>query len=102
QASEKATCGHAADVDPGISMVGLHANAVTQNGAAGIRTGGINSYDANCLIAPAIFSGQLVNQSAFACARSSGDADHPRLATVREERFQQLDGLRRAIFNGAD
>ena len=102
QAAEESACGHAADVNAGISMVGLHANAVTQNGAAGIRTGGVNSYDADCLVLPAIFAGQLVNQRALACPRSPGDADHPRLATVREERFQQIKGFRRAIFNGAD
>jgi hypothetical protein len=60
----------------------LHANAVTQDRAAGIRTGRINSNDANRAILFAIKARKLIYQRALPCARSASQADDAGFACI--------------------
>ncbi len=58
----------------------LHADAITQQGAAGERAGGIDGEDGDAVPALAAEPGEAVHQRALAGAGRAGDAHHPRLA----------------------
>ena len=62
----------------------LHANAVAQNRAAAVWTGGIDRDDAYRLVLLAIVACQLIDQRALACPRRAGQPDYSRSPSVRE------------------
>ena len=68
----------------------LHANAVSENRPARIRTRRINRDDADRLLLFAILFGELIDERALARSRSASEPDDARLATMREECFEQL------------
>src|SRR5579864_8705635 len=94
--------GHAADVDAGIGVMGLHADAIAQDGAAGVRAGGIDGDDADGALLLAVLAGELVDQRALAGAGSAGHPDHARLPAEGEHGFEDSNGFRPPVFNGAD
>ena len=67
--------GHAADVNPGVEVMLLHADAVAQNGAAGEGAGGVHGDNADGLALLAGVRRQPVSEGALAGARRPGDAD---------------------------
>ena len=88
QAAQKSARRHAADVDAGVRMVRLHADAIAENRPASVRTGRINRDDAHRLLFLAILARQLIHQRALAAARRAGQSDDARPAAVRKQRFQ--------------
>ena len=85
KAAEKTACGHGADEDAGVAGMALHADAIAENGAAGVRAGGIDGDDSDFLAGFAIVSGEAVDERAFAGARSAGDAGEIGGASVRKK-----------------
>ena len=57
-------------------MMGLHAYAITQNRAAGVRAGGIHGDDAHRFLLLPIFTGKLVHQRTFARAGSARKSEY--------------------------
>ena len=88
--AEIAARGHGADEDAGVGVVGLHADAVAQNRAAGIGAAGVNGDDADGLAFGAQQPCELIGQRAFARAGWAGDTEHQRAAGMREERGEQF------------
>jgi len=99
QATEKSAGSHAANVNSGVGVVRLHADAVPQDGAAGVRTGGIDGDNSHGLVLLAIVPGQLVHQSALARAPRTGVSDDAGAAAIGKPCFQQLVGLGSRIFD---
>ena len=62
----------------------LHANPVTQNRPAAVRTGGIDRDDANRASLVAIVFGQLIDQRALTCAGRAGESQDASMAGMRE------------------
>src|SRR5205807_776660 len=97
-----ATGGHAADEDAWIGVMGLHANAVSKNCSPCIGAGGIDRDDSHRALLLAVVAGKLVHQRALPGSRSTGQANDPRFAAERKERFQQCHRFWSVIFNHAD
>ncbi len=93
QPAEKPARGHGADENACVRGVALHANAIAQNRASGIRAGGINGDDANGFLALAVIRGQAIDQRALARARGAGNAGEIGLPGMREQDAQQLFAL---------
>jgi hypothetical protein len=83
-------------------MMGLHANAVTQNCAAGVRACGIDRKNSDRALLFAIFAGKLIDQSAFASAGSAGKANDAGASGEVEKGFQQPARFRAVVFYCAD
>ena len=80
----------------------LHANAVAQDGAAGVRAGGIDGDDPNRAIIFPIMQRQLVDQRTLAGTGRTSQADDPCTPSVRKKGFQQLRPFRGAVLHRAD
>ena len=80
----------------------LHADAITENCATGIRTAGIDGDDSDGAVFFAIVLRQLVDQRALARARRAGQADGSCASGMRKERFEQIDPARRVVLNRRD
>ena len=80
----------------------LHADAVTQNGPAAERAGGIDGDDADGLASIAIGARDLIGQGALAGAGRAGQAEQERVPAVGKERLQQCGRFRRVVFDGGD
>jgi hypothetical protein len=80
----------------------LHANAIAQNGAAGIGAGGINRDNSDCSAFLAIVTSQLVYKRALTRARRTGQAQDARVSAVGEKLLEQIGPPRRTILDGAD
>ncbi len=80
-------------------MMLLHADAIAQNRAAGVRTGRIDGDHAYGLAFCAQSLRELIAQRALARARSAGDAEDQRAPGARKQLAQQLLGLGPAIFD---
>src|SRR5262249_11451861 len=99
ESSQRASRGHAADVNAGVGKVVLHADAVAEDGATGVGAGGIDGDDADFLVPFAIELGELVHQRALARARRPGNADGQGASGVREKLLEQFDPARRMVLN---
>ena len=62
--------GHAANEHAGVFRVALHAHAIAEDGAAGVRTGGIDGEDADGSSGPTQLRRQPIDQRALAGARA--------------------------------
>ena len=102
QPSQRSACCHAANVNPRIAIVVLHANAVAQNRSARVRAGRVDRDDADGLIFLAIVLGQLIDQRALARSGSASQTDDPRLARMRKERLEQIRPAGSAVLDGRD
>src|SRR5262249_61758654 len=72
QAAEMAARRHAADEDSGVARVGLHADAIAEDGAAGERAGGIDGDDSDAHAALAERACDLIVERALAGAGRTG------------------------------
>ena len=77
----------------------LHAHAVAENGAAGVRTRRIDAKDADQLTRLPEFRDQPIDERALARAWRSGDADEIRAAAVRINLPDELRGVRRLVLD---
>ncbi len=102
QSAQGAARGHAANVDAGVGEVVLHADAVAEDGAAGVRAGGIDGDDADGLILLAIVLGQLVDQRALASAGRAGESEDAGVAGLRKRGFEQIGPAGGAVLDGGD
>ena len=80
----------------------LHANAVTQNRTAAVRTGGIHGDDSDLLAVFSIQLRELINQRTLASAGRACQSNGARAASMREEFFEELGPSRRVILNRRD
>src|SRR5882724_4527663 len=80
----------------------LHPYPVTQDGAAGVRTGWVHRDDSDTTAFFAIVAGQLVHESAFTRPWRPGEAENPCVAAVGEARLQQLRPAHAVVLNNAD
>lgn len=80
----------------------LHANAVAENRATGIRTRGVDSNDAHGAIVLAIMPRQLINQRTLPRSRRPGEANHACMTGMREQRLQQFRPSRVTVLYNAD
>src|SRR5262249_17966601 len=71
-------------------------------GAAGVRAGGIDSYDADRPFPLAIFTRQLVDQRALPRSGSAGKTDQARATGMVKKRLEQLTRFPAIVLNGAD
>ena len=99
QPTERPAGRHAADVDPGVSIVRLHADAVAKNCAAAKRAGGIDSDDADRLALLAVGVRNLIDQCALARAGRTRHSQQYGLAAEGKQRLQQFGGLRAVVFD---
>ena len=95
QPAEVAARRHAADEDAGVGDVRLHADAVAEDRAAGVRAGRIDRDDADGLARSAELRDQAIDQRALAGAGRAGDAGEIGAAGVREHLAHHLGALRR-------
>ena len=102
ESAEKTAGGHGADEDAVVAGVTLHAYAITEYGAAGVRAGGIDGDDANGFVALAVNGGEPIDDGAFAGPGGSGYAGEIGMAGVREKLFEELFGPRGMIFDSGD
>jgi hypothetical protein len=63
----------------------LHADAIAQNRAAGLGTGGVDREHADLLALIAQHAGELIAQGAFACARRSCHAEDHGVSSARKQ-----------------
>src|ERR1700687_5106907 len=98
----RSAVGHAADVNPRIAKVILHADAIAQNRSARIRAGRVDRDNADALIFFAIVLGELIDQSALARSGGARQPDDSRLARVRKERLEQVGPAGRAVLDRRD
>jgi hypothetical protein len=82
--------------------VGLHADAVAQDGAAAVGRRGVDRDDADGLPFLPQVRGHPVDERRLAGAGRSRDADDERLPRVREEPREQRGGLGRAVLDQRD
>ena len=101
EAAHGAAGGHRADEDARIGVERLHADAVAEEGAAGVGAGRIDGEDAHRLAALAAEAGEAVDQGALAGARRAGDADHARPAGVADRCGGQLALAVAAVLHAA-
>jgi hypothetical protein len=97
--SERTTRGHTSNIDPMIGVMVLHPYAIAQNRSARVGTRRVNRNDSHGLILFAVMLGELVDQSALAGSRSSGEPDDTRVPSVRKERLEQVGPAGEAILN---
>jgi hypothetical protein len=102
QAAQRSACGHAADVDARVGVVVLHADAVAQNRAAGVGTGGVDGNDAQGAAGPAVELSQLVDQRALAGSWRAGQAEDAGAAAEGEQRLEQIGASGGAVLHRAD
>ena len=100
QPAQRAARRHAANINPGIGEMILHADAVAQNRSASVGTGWIYGDNAHGAIVFAIEASKLIDQRALPRSRRPGQAEDARLAAVRKQRLQQLGPSRRAVLHG--
>jgi hypothetical protein len=80
-----ASRGPAPDKHSVVFVVGLHADAVTENGAAAEWTRGVHAQDADALPTLPKFANQFVDERALAGARRARHADEIGAARVGED-----------------
>src|SRR5437868_650510 len=80
----------------------LHANAVAENCASGVRTGGIDRDDASRASLLAVELRELVDQRALAGAGRTRKSEHAGLAGVGKQCFEQFRVASRAILDRTD
>ena len=80
----------------------LHADAVTQNRPAGVRTGRIHCDNTHGAIVFAIVAGQLIDQRALPRPWRPGEPQHARFAGMGKQRLQEFGPSRRSILDGRD
>ena len=85
-----------------VGVMGEHANAIAEDGAAGVGTGGVNGNDADRLILLTVVFGELVDQRALACSGCSGETQNASVTGVWKKTFQQVGAAGLAVFNGRD
>jgi len=68
----------------------LHADAVAENGSAGVGTGRIDRDDSNRAILLAIEFCELIDERALTRTRRARKADHSSLSRMQECRFHQI------------
>ena len=68
----------------------LHAYPVTQDGAAGVRAGGVNGDDSDAQAFFAIVTGQLIHQRAFTRTWRPREPQNPCATAIWEYSLQQL------------
>src|SRR5258705_4681680 len=83
-------------------MVVLHADAIAENGAAGVGTGRVDGDDAQRLFLFSIEARELIDERALPRSRRAGKTQYAGLAAEREKSFQQFGRLRAADFDNAD
>ena len=66
----------------------LHADAIAENGAAGVRAGGIDGDDSDFLAGFAIVSGEAVDERAFAGAGSASDSGEIGRSSVWKKKLE--------------
>src|SRR6266566_3602593 len=71
ETSQIATAGHTANKDVGVAGQFHHANAITEDGAAGKRAGRVNGNYTNLAVAAPQFTYEMRDQGAFAGSRST-------------------------------
>src|SRR6266566_1516210 len=71
ETSQVATAGHTANKDVGVAGQFHHANAITEDGAAGKRAGRVNGNYTNLAVAAPQFTYEMRDQGAFAGSRST-------------------------------
>ncbi len=102
QPTQRSARRHAADVNPRVREMILHADAVAQNRSAGVRTGRVHGDDADGLVVLAVVLGQLVDQRALAGSRRARQTENARMAGVGEESLEQFRPAGAAILDGGD
>ena len=100
KAAKKTACGHRADENARIAGVALHADAIAQNRAACIRTGGIHSDHADTFLLVAVIRGQPIDERALAGARRAGDAGEIRLPGVGKSWRRSSSASAGMVFDG--
>ena len=94
-----AACGGAPDEHARILGVRLHADAIAENRAAGVRTRGIDRDHADRTIGLTQLGGQPIDERALARAGGTGDADEVRASRLGEQSSDELGGAWRLVFN---
>ncbi len=67
---------HRTDEDVGVGVMVQHANAIAENRAAGVGTGGIDGHNRHGFVLFAQCAGELIAESALACAGWSCDSEN--------------------------
>src|SRR5690349_9916430 len=80
----------------------LHPYPVTQDGAAGVRAGGVNCDDSNAQPFFAIVTGQLIHQRTFTRTWRPREPQNPCAAAIWEYGLQQLGPALTVVLHHAD
>ena len=80
----------------------LHADAVSENRSARVRTRGIHSDDSDSAVFFAVVPRQLIDQRALPRSRSTSHTDDTGFAGVRKQGLEQIGPPGRTILNRAD
>src|SRR5579863_7753683 len=100
--TEAATTRHATNEDVGIASQFHHADAVTENGTAGKRTGRVNGNHADFAIAAAQFAHKVRHQRTFARSWCAGHANNMRFTGMLMQFSKEATGVGRIVFNQRD
>ena len=99
ETSQVATAGHAANKDVGVAGQFHHANAITEDGAAGKRAGRVNGNYTDLAVATPQLTYEMRDQSAFAGARSTRHSYDVGMAGVLMQLCQVTAGCRYFVLN---
>ena len=77
----------------------LHANAIAQNRAPGVRARRIHRDDSDDMALLAIVARQLIDKRALAGAGRPGQPKNPRMPTLTKKYFEQLRPARQPVFD---
>jgi len=102
QTTHHTACGHTAHEHASVAMQLHHAHAITQNGAAAKRAGGIDGDDPHTLIACSVVQRQARRERRLSRAGRAGDADDVRAAGSRVQAAHRLAGIGLACLDSTD
>ena len=68
----------------------LHADAIAEDGSAGIGTGRVDGYNSHGVILLAIEARKMIDECALPCSGCARQADHTGPATMRKQGLQQI------------
>ena len=77
----------------------LHANAVAENRASGVRAGRVNRNDSYRALFLAIVLGQLIDQRTLPCTRGARQPNRARPSAKGEKSLEQVNPSGRVILN---
>ncbi len=99
EAAQRAAGRHAAHVEAGIGIVLPHADAIAQDGSAGVGAGGVDGNHSDGRLLRAVSASEPIDQRALTGAGRAGDADAHRGAAIGKAAGKNLPRGWRVIFH---